>query len=66
MARLLGDQGQQQQFQVAGGEYPGAAPTTFAARAGAFLEAVAAVAVFTVGGMMVSHFCVLSSCLDTT
>jgi hypothetical protein len=66
MARLLGDQCQQQQFQVAGGEYPWAAPTTFATGAWAFLEAVAAFAVFAVGRMMVSHFCVLSSCLDTT
>ncbi|MNS76956.1 hypothetical protein D3C72_1105230 [compost metagenome] len=64
MARLFGDQRQQQQFQVTGGEDPGAATT--ALTSGAFLEAVAAVAVFTVGGMMVSHFCFLSSCLDTT
>jgi hypothetical protein len=66
VARLLGDQRQQQQFQIAGGEDPGAAPTAFAAGAWAFLEAVAAVAVFAVGGMMVSHFAFLSSCLDTT
>ena len=64
MARLFGDQRQQQQFQVTGGENPGAATTALAA--GAFLESVAAVAVFAVGGMMVSHLCFLSSCLDTT
>jgi hypothetical protein len=64
VAGLFGDQGQQQQFQVAGGEYPGAATAAFAA--GAFFEAVATVAVFAVGGMMVSHFFLLLSCLDTT
>jgi hypothetical protein len=65
VARLFGDQRQQQQFQVAGGKYPRATTTAFAARA--FLEAVAAVAVFAMGGMMVSHFLrSLSSCLDTT
>ncbi|MNR66454.1 hypothetical protein D3C85_1899530 [compost metagenome] len=64
MTRLFGDQRQQQQFQVAGGKNPWAAATAFAT--GPFLEAVAAVTMFAVGGMMVSHFCLLSSCLDTT
>ncbi|MCY1247589.1 hypothetical protein D9M72_609360 [compost metagenome] len=65
VARLFGDQRQQQQFQVAGGKYSRATPTAFAARA--FLEAIATVAEFAVGGMMVSHFLrSLSSCLDTT
>jgi hypothetical protein len=64
VARLFGDQRQQQQFQVTGGEHPG---TTAAALAsGALFEAVTAVAMFAVGGMMVSHFSLLSSCLDTT
>jgi hypothetical protein len=66
VARLLGDQRQQQQFPVARGESAWAATAALAAGTRAFLEAVAAVAVFAVGGMMVSHFCFLSSCLDTT
>ena len=65
MARLLGDQCQQQQFQVARGEHPGATSTAFAAGARAFFEAVTAFAVMMMG-MMVSHFSLLSSCLDTT
>jgi hypothetical protein len=64
VARLFGDQRQQQQFQITGGEYPWAAAAAFAT--GAFFEAVTAVAMFAVGGMMVSHFSLLSSCLDTT
>jgi len=56
VARLLGDQRQQQQFQITGGEDPWAASTAFTA--GAFFKAVTAVAVFAMmmGGMMVSHF----------
>jgi hypothetical protein len=46
VARLFGDQRQQQQFQVARGEHPWAASAAFTA--GAFFEAVAAVAVFAV------------------
>jgi hypothetical protein len=64
VARLFGDQRQQQQFQIARGEYPRAATAALAAVA--FFEAVTAVAVVAVGGMMVSHFSLLSSCLDTT
>ncbi|CAI8963112.1 hypothetical protein EMIT0P253_60091 [Pseudomonas sp. IT-P253] len=64
MAGLFGDQGQQQQFQVAGGEYPWPATSTFAARA--LFEAVTAIAVLAVGGMMVSHCSFSLSCLDIT
>jgi hypothetical protein len=64
VARLFGDQRQQQQFQIARSEYPWAATAAFATVA--FFEAVTAVAVVAVGGMMVSHFSLLSSCLDTT
>jgi len=64
VAGLLGDQRQQQQFQVAGGKNSRAATAAFAT--GAFLEAVAAIAVLAMGGMMVSHFASLSSYLDTT
>lgn len=64
VAGLFGDQCQQQQFQVARGKHSRAAPTAFTT--GAFFEAVTAVAVLAVGGMMVSHFCLLSPCLDTT
>jgi hypothetical protein len=44
MARLIGDQRQQHQFQVAWGKYP--RPTAAAFTAGTFLETIAAVAVF--------------------
>jgi hypothetical protein len=64
VARLLGNQRQQQQFQVTGCEHPWAAAAAFAA--GTFFEAVTAVAMLAVGGMMVSHLRLLSSCLDTT
>jgi len=45
MTRLIGDQGQQQQFQVARGKHSRAASTAFPT--GAFLEPIAAVAVVT-------------------
>lgn len=54
MARLLGDQRQQQQLQVAGGEDPWATAAAFAP--GAFFETVVAVAVLTVGVVVFSHF----------
>ncbi|MNY37663.1 hypothetical protein D3C86_1722400 [compost metagenome] len=66
VAWLLGDQRQQQQFQIARGEDAGAASAALAAGPGALFEAVAAVVMVAVGGMMVSHFCLLSWCLDTT
>ncbi|CAI9004757.1 hypothetical protein EMIT0P100_90197 [Pseudomonas sp. IT-P100] len=64
MAGPFGDEREQQQFQIAGGKHPGASAATLAT--GAFLEAVAAVTVFAVGGMMVSHFSLSLACLDTT
>jgi hypothetical protein len=64
VARLFGDQRQQQQFQVTGGEHPWAASAAFAA--GAFLSRHAAVAVFAVRGNDGLSFVLLSSCLDTT
>ena len=44
VARLIGDQRQQHQFQVARGEYP--RPTAAAFTAGTFRETIAAIAVF--------------------
>jgi len=58
MAGLFGDQRQQEQFQIPGGEDPWATATALFA-GGASFEAVAAVAMFAVGGMMVSHFLLL-------
>ncbi|MNP83637.1 hypothetical protein D3C76_1826440 [compost metagenome] len=55
MARLFGDQRQQQQFQIARSEDPRAASAPFTAGTRAFFEAVAAFKVFTVD-MMVAHF----------
>ena len=54
MARLFGNQREQQQFQVAGGKYAWSAAAAFPART--FFETVAAVTVFSVGMMgVITH-----------